>query len=283
MGDEPDLYIVDPSDWPGAEEWRERHEREQATARARYLALVTAEVELLGGVHDPVGLAERLFEVLFVHRYDDGHECACSCHPQLPTSDHHDFGFSCNCGLSPEERRERFAAWRADMDAYWESAEGRAETARREAEEAELAVWVADHAGVEVTSHGGLAPEQWYGSVDGHRFYFRERHDEWRIELDLRPSGRFARVWVGGDLDDEDATEQRELETGDVIADGTTNAPGYGRTPSERAAFIVTTIRDHLRRTGCQVHTSGWDDVNRQLGVEATFCPGCGTRMAPGT
>ena len=283
MGDEPELYIVDPSDWPGAKEWRERHEREKATARARYLALVTAEVELLGGVHDPVGFAERLFEVLFVHRYDDGHECACSCHPQLPTSDHHDFGFSCNCGLSPEERRERFAALRADMDAYWESAEGRAETARREAEEAELAVWVADHAGVEVTWHGGLAPEQWYGSVDGHRFYFRERHDEWRIELDLRPSGRFARVWVGGDLDDEDATEQRELETGDVIADGTTNAPGYGRTPSERAAFIVTTIRDHLRRTGCQVHTSGWDDVNRQLGVEATFCPGCGTRMAPGT
>lgn len=221
MGDEPELFIVDPSDWPGAEEWRERHEREKATARARYLQLVTAEVELLGGVPDPIGFAERLFAGLFVHRDEDGHECACSCHPHLPTSDHHDFGFACNCGLSPEERRERFTAWRASMDAYWESDEGRAETARREAEEAELAVWVADHQGVEVTSHGGLAPEQWYGSVDGHRFYFRERHDEWRIELDLRPSGRFARVWVGGDLDDEDATEQRELEIGDVIADGT--------------------------------------------------------------
>ena len=57
---------------------------------------------------------------------------------------------------------------------------------------------------------GGFAPEQWYGSVDGHRFSFRERHDEWRIELDLRPSGRFARVWVGGDLDDEDARSSRK-------------------------------------------------------------------------
>lgn len=35
-------------------------------------------------------------------------------------------------------------------------------------------------------------PEEWHGEVDGHSFYFRERHDEWRIVLDLRPSGRFS-------------------------------------------------------------------------------------------
>ena len=279
MDDEPELFIVDPSDWPGATEWRERHEREKAVARARYLALVTAEVELLGDVQDPAGFAERLFEVLFVRRYEDGHECACSCHPHLPTSDHHDFGFACNCGLSPAERRERSATWRADLDAYWESAEGRAETARREAEEAELAVWVADHPGVEVSSHGGFAPEQWYGSVDGHRFYFRERHDEWRIELDLRPSGRFARVWVGGDLDGEAATGRRSLEFCGGIADGTTNAPDYGRTPTERAEFIVTMIRDHLRRIECQLHANGQLDLARQLGADPNFCPACGTKL----
>lgn len=279
MGDEPELFIVDPSDWPGAEEWRERRERERTTARARYLELMTAEVELLGGVDDPGGLAQRLSDVLFVHHDEDGHECPCSCHPHLPSSDLHDFGFACSCGLSAEERRERFAEWRASMDAYWESSEGRAESARREAEDAELAVWIADHPGVEVTSHGGLAPEQWYGSVDGHCFYFRERHDEWRIELDLRPSGRFARVWVGGDLDDEDATEPRELEVGDVIAEGTTNAPGYGQTPAERAAFIVAAVRDHLRRVECALHTTGWTDLGRRLGGEAAFCPACGTKM----
>ena len=117
VGDEPELFIVDPSDWPGAEEWRERRERERTTARVRYLELMTAEVELLGGVEDPGGLAQRLFDVLFVHHDEDGHECACSCHPHLPSSDLHDFGFACNCGLDPEERRERFAAWRASVDA----------------------------------------------------------------------------------------------------------------------------------------------------------------------
>ena len=187
LDDEPELVIVDPSAWPGANEWRERHEREKAVARTRYLALVTAEVE--------------------------------------------------------------------------------------------LSVWVADHPGVEVSSHGGFAPQQWYGSVDGHRFYLHERHDEWRIELDLRPSGRFARVWVGGDLDDEDATEQRELENGDVIADGTTNAPDYGRTPTERAEFIVTMIRDHLRRTECQLHANGQLDLARQVGADPNFCPACGTKL----
>jgi hypothetical protein len=45
-----------------------------------------------------------------------------------------------------------------------------------------------------VHSHGGLTPEEWRGEVDGHSFYFRERHDEWRIEVDLRPSGRFIRA-----------------------------------------------------------------------------------------
>ena len=41
---------------------------------------------------------------------------------------------------------------------------------------------------------------------------------------------------------------QHEVIEGDVIASGTIAAEGYGANPRERAAFIVTTIRDHLRR-----------------------------------
>ena len=44
-----------------------------------------------------------------------------------------------------------------------------------------------------------MAPEQWRGEVDGHTFYFRERNDEWRIELDLQPSCRIIRALVGTD------------------------------------------------------------------------------------
>ncbi len=279
MDDEPELYIVDPSAWPGAAEWREKHERQKATARARYLELVAAEFEVLGASEDPARSAASLFDLLFVHRHDDGHECACGCHPRLPSSDLHDFGFACPCGLTPEERRARFDEWRAGMDAYWESPEGRTETARHEAEEAELAAWIADHPGVEVTSHGGFAPEQWSGTVDGHRFYFRERHDQWRIELDLRPSGRFANALVGTDDDGAMVTEPRELEEGDVIAEGTTGDALHGQTPTERAGFIVAVIRDHLRRAACIVHTLGREDLVRRLGGEATFCPTCGTRL----
>lgn len=276
--DEPELYVVKPSDWPGADEWRAKHESDKAEARGRYLQLATAELDA-SGVADPAALAESLFDLLFMHGRQDDRDCACGCHPHLPASDFHDFGFACPCSQSPGERSANANEWRAEIDAYWASPEGRATTAQRQAEEAELAVWIADHPGVELTSHGGWAPEQWNGTVDGRRFYFRERHDAWRIELDLRPSGRFARVWTGGDLGDEDSIEVRELEEGDVIAEGTTGAVGFGHTPAERADFIVTTIRDHLRRVACEVHRSVRPELTRGPGGEVRFCSACGERL----
>lgn len=56
--------------------------------------------------------------------------------------------------------------------------EGLAATAARQAEEDALEAWVEADGGIEVRSHGGCAPEQWEGTVDGHSFYFRERHDD---------------------------------------------------------------------------------------------------------
>ncbi len=38
---------------------------------------------------------------------------------------------------------------------------------------------------VEAERTTSFAPEQREGTVDGHSFYFRERHGTWRIELDL--------------------------------------------------------------------------------------------------
>lgn len=130
-----------------------------------------------------------------------------------------------------------------------------------------------------------MCPEQWRGAVDGHTFYFRERHDHWRIELDLRPTGHFHRVWTGGSLDDEASYELREAEEGDVIAEGVTDAPGYGETPVERAQMIVTTIRDHLRRQTCEVHTSNERvDLELLTGRTLRWCPECGARLGiPGS
>lgn len=115
------------------------------------------------------------------------------------------------------------------MDEFWRSPEGQQLQADQRAAEAELQAWLADQPGVVVGHHGGQVPEQWEGQVDGHSFYFRERGGDWDIELHLHE-------------------QQPGITRGDLIDTGTISAEGYGQSPRERAAFIVTTIRNHLRR-----------------------------------
>ena len=124
---------------------------------------------------------------------------------------------------------ETFQNFLREMDEYRRSPEGRRYEAAEQAAETDLQAWLADQPGVVIPRHGGQVPEQWEGEVDGHSFYFRERGGEWAIELDLQeqPHG---------------ATQ------GEVIAAGTIAYDGYGQSSRERAKFIVTTIRDYLRR-----------------------------------
>lgn len=137
-------------------------------------------------------------------------------------------------GTTPMPRRwrsaETFQGILDDMDQFWRSPQGQQLHAAQLAAEADLQVWLAEQPGVVVHRHGGQVPEQWEGEVDGHSFYFRERGGEWDIEIDLRP---------------RDGSTRGQ---GDVIATGTIAAEGYGENPRERAVFIVTTIRDDLRR-----------------------------------
>lgn len=142
---------------------------------------------------------------------------------------------------------EVFREFLDDMNEFRQTPEARRLRAAQQVGEADLRSWLADQPGVMVHSHGGDAPEQWKGEVDGHSFYFRERDTEWEIEIDLRPSGSM-RVVDGTDDDGTPRYRQHEIIEGDVIATGTTAARGYGDSPRERAAFIVATIRDHLRR-----------------------------------
>ena len=107
----------------------------------------------------------------------------------------------------------------------------------------------------------------------------RERHDEWHIELDVRPSGRFVRTIASTANDGTVSYRQREVDEGDVIGQGTTSAEGYGTRPVERAQFIVDTIRIHLVRQTCTYHRDDLSSIEAALGVQARWCPACGTRL----
>lgn len=110
--------------------------------------------------------------------------------------------------------------------------------------------------------------------------FWKSRHGEWHIELDLRPSGRFARAIAGIDSDGGTRYKERELDEGDVIAPGTTDDDGYGTTLAERAQFIVDTIRIHLARQACTLHHGDLSAIEVLLGTEIGWCPACGTRLA---
>ena len=251
MTDEPDQEIVTVPDALD-DAWRADRGRQKEEAQRLYRERLLGVLSELA--RSPVDLdnqAAVILSALFAPvRADGGGPCPCSCHPRVPESDLHGYGFDCSCQWTAEERRRSFEAWAAGSDAYWASAEGQAVTDERAWEEAALAAWLDENPEVTVGSHGGMAPEQWWGDVDGRSFYFRERHDQWRIEVDLRPTGRFYQTWVGGDLDEGNSFEDREIHEGDVIAEGTTAAGGYGTTPVERARFITATIRAHLAQQG---------------------------------
>ena len=274
---EPEIHVIKFLAEAGAAR-RAEQERQRSEARQRYLDHLTSALPGVDRLASPAERAGAVLDVLTDWRdVGSGDRCQCSCHPALPTTDLHDYGFACTCRQSAEEREQHRTAWQAEMDAFWSSPEGEQVTARHESEEQELDQWLASNPGVVVRSHGGYAPEQWWGSVDSRPFYFRERHDQWRIELDLRPSGRFSTVWVGGDWEDESSFEQREIEVGEIIAEGTTAVDGYGAGPSERLAFIVGVIRDHVGRQSCSVHTSDRAATEAALGRSMKWCPECGT------
>ena len=243
------MYIVRFGGDP--DEFRARQEAELLRLRARYVRhlVATADVD--------EATAERVIAVLFDHRTADGRLCPCSCHPRL--SDQHDDGFDCSCGWDEARRAERSRSFARLLD------DPAAEALREQhaSEEAAISRWLASQTAVTAERTSSYVPEQWAGTIDGHSFYFRERHGTWRIELDLEPSGRFAERVVDV-RDGEFVTEPEPILEGTVIAEGADSQ--LGTTPVDHLAFIVTTIRDHLWAREC-------DHAGALL-----FCPKCGQR-----
>ncbi len=246
-----DLYVFKPGD---SEEWKARREAaaaEQRLVRTRWTARVADEVGLT------MEQAERVMAVLFDHGRDGEDDCPCGCHPRFDTL--HDGGFDCPCTWS----RERRAESRAKL---FEALAPTPEMLAAESlEEAELTAWFGAHPGVAAKRTCFAAPEVWEGSVDGRSFYFRERHGEWRIEIDLAPDGHFAQRYVGTNEDGEMITDAVELTSGTEIARGLESDLGTGAV--EHLDFIVRRVREFIRGETC-THPGA-----RQ------YCPDCGTRI----
>lgn len=58
--------------------------------------------------------------------------------PSCTSSDLHDYGSDCNCTWTQQRRQAHWAEWEAERETYRASPEGRAKTARRQAEEGEV-------------------------------------------------------------------------------------------------------------------------------------------------
>jgi hypothetical protein len=256
VGGVGDIYVVNPGG--DGERYRRERDAEQARLRERYERYLVDEV----GVGTDV--AHRTIVALFRHIGIDGRDCPCSCHPQLSTQ--HDDGFDCRCSWDEARREDEHRAWQQDLDRWQNSAEAASLRAADAAEEAEIAEWIEREPGVTAERTTSMVPEQWEGVIDGHSFYFRERHGEWRIELDLEETGRFANRLVRVDDDGELVTEPVPIREGSVIAEGVEGQ--LGAYAVDHLAFIVRTVRDHVRGAGCD-----------HAGALA-FCPWCGARMA---
>lgn len=275
---DPEARVDDFSGSPTTE-YRERVERAHRAARERYRDYLAAVFDQ-HGADEAMVLADVALDALTVWRDSDtGDRCTCVCHPRLPETDLHDFGFDCVCTRPPETRRRTFEGWGRSMEAFWASPEGQQIQAKERAADAELQAWLQQQPGVIVDNHGGLIPEEWTGEVDGHNFEFRERHGQWRIELDIRPRGRSVPIVDSTDSGGTVHYRQHELEEGDIVAEGTVGGQGYGTTPVERAAFIVEAIRTHLTQQACTLHREDLSPVAAAIGAQAGWCPVCGVRL----
>ncbi|MUL78967.1 hypothetical protein [Mycolicibacterium sp. CBMA 226] len=280
MGDNSDLHTSDGADVPTWAQSREQRDHAQAQAHSRYLDHLTAVLTQCG-VADPAELAETVLDALLVWRdVDSGTPCRCSCHPQLPDSSRHDYGFTCPCSQLGGERSRSWENWRNTIEAYWSSPEGQQIAAAEQAADAEFADWLTTQDSVTMSRLADFAPEQWTGEIDGHRFEFRERHGQWNIEIDQHPSGRYIQHVAGTDPDGTLVYREREIEEGEHIGSGTTADEGYGSTLIERARFIIDKIRTHLTRQTCRYHLDTMEHLDALLGAPARWCPLCGARRA---
>lgn len=123
----------------------------RAAARTRDLDHLT---DVLGThrVNRAAGTAEVEMGMLFQRRDIETGE-RCRCHPGMPEDDLHDYGASCRCTRTGEERRASYLAALNGIHKFWESPAGQRSQAASHATDQELQTWLANHSGIVVHGH----------------------------------------------------------------------------------------------------------------------------------
>src|SRR5258708_36789675 len=104
-------------------DYRERIEHARNQARSLYRDHLAAVFDQ-HRVAEPGALADAALDALTEWRYvDTGERCRCSCHPRLPETDLHDYGFACGCTRTPADRQSAFGQWRNSFEKFKQSPE----------------------------------------------------------------------------------------------------------------------------------------------------------------
>lgn len=203
---------------------------------------------------DAVAARRRLLEAApgSVRDLDAAARCECSCHPKPGNPEVH-AGAVCSCQWTVQERSGHLANFRRVMEAGREQQE-----VEREADERELAA-AAAALGIEVREESAAAPWVVVGTVDGHRFYLRERWDSYTIVL--APEG---------DPDLDPWAAPADAPTVLVRSGDASELYAAGRVDYARSLTLVAgEIRTYRRRVTCpHAHAPG-----------DRYCPACGVPL----
>lgn len=158
--------------------------------------------------------------------------CTCDCHPRPADPTLHEGGVSCRCQLTAEERAAAFDGYlelSAELGDEQDAANGRRDAAFA-AEAARL--------GVTARITVDAMPLVILGEVDGRAFKFRERHDEWRVQITP---------------DDDPLGDPEEWVHTIQIADGDVDELQVDGQPVEVGALrvAVNAVREALFRNSC--------------------------------
>lgn len=231
-----------PQDADAAEQLRARIEAMRDEADVRRAGNTAARAHLLS-LLDPDELDHcRITDI------DAAAACLCSCHPTPADAEMHGERV-CSCQKTEEQRRadqkEALQELQKHSGAMMEAVQAELDALRR----------VAADLGATIEQAGGSAPYQILGQVDSIRFYLRERHDEWSLQIPDEQAG---------DLGEPVGTANGVY----IIAEGDAAELYDPADPAKPLRVAVDTVRTHLARRSC-----------RHEGAR-TFCPDCGLRTA---
>lgn len=215
-----------------AEDMRSRAREARAAERAARLSMYAA-------------VSSEALSAMGVSDTEAASECSCSCHPSPPRPERHE-GEVCSCQLGDDERKARMRSWLDDLQrsSAGLSAVLQAEGAGLSAAAAEL--------GVTLELAGGAAPYQLLGMVDGVRFYLRERHGWWSLQVPAPEAG-----------DDGDPVGFDSAVL--VLAEGSEDSLRRSSDPTWPLRMAVSEVRSYLVRRSCSHQDA------------RAFCPDCGS------